>query len=426
MKNPVSVRRSVSTPLALLAVASAAAAQSAQGTLEQRLESLEQRFGTAAQGEGSSRGGSLLEVFRGAQVLYTPHRGLTISAQDAEEFSINLGGQVQAGYQWIEDDTITASNSAFSVRSARVRLSGNVYSKDVTYFVQMDPSTGADLVDAWAGWRVIEPINIRFGQQKMRSSLQADTSLADTDLEMVDRSIATLAFAGQRATGVLLEGNAAEGKLNWHAGLMNNGTAGIDGVAAAAPLSGAGLLALAGPFATGQQVGTDTLGWTVGGSFGSDAGNSETWSEGNLAHDEKVRWIAGATLTSVNESLANGGDAMTVNLFGGVKLAKGLAGQFESSLRDNDDLNRDDSGFYGQVSYTLAKTGKIQWGGVLRYGFIDFDGPEATEIAGGVNAYYEGHDLKTQIQVRSIQVDNAAGTEVSDTTSIDLLFTLVF
>lgn len=424
MKNPLT--RSLIPTAALLAFASQVAAQNAQA-LEQRIADLEARLATQSQ-QGSSNGDTLSNLFKNGRVDYRLGRGLTFSAQDAEDFSINIGGQVQAGYRYSDDDPTSTTNSGFSVNS-RLRFGGNVFSDKITYFVQMDPGlAGSNLVDAWAGWQFHENVNMRLGQQKMRSGLQADTSMADTDLEMVNRSIATAAFANQRSTGALFEGHAMEGKFNWHAGLMNNGTAGID--AGGVPTSTATLVGLAAAPAGAQanQAGTSEIGWTAGASYSNMAGNSEDWSEGDLAHSGNLHWIAGGTITSANEALANGGDAMTINLFGGIKAGNGFAGQFEYWLRDNDDLNRDDAGFYGQVSYTLKKNegDKIQWGGVLRYSSADFDGPEATEISGGINAYYHEHNLKTQLQVSSIQFDNAAGAEVSDTTSIDLLFTLVF
>lgn len=425
MNNLLSNRLSFTAPAVLLAFASSLAAQESQSALEQRIAELERRLEAAPQGESAAPRGSLLDVFTGER-RWAPGTGLTLQASDPEKFTVNLGGQVQAGYTYSDDDTSNTQNSGFAVRSARVRLGGNAFSKDITYFVQMDPASTVDLVDAWAGWRVHEQINLRFGQQKMRSSLQADTSMADTDLEMVDRSIATVAFAGQRATGALLEGSAMEGKVNWHAGLMNNGTAGLD-AGAALPGTAAALTALAGPAAAqANQAGTDSLGWTVGASYSREGGNSEHWSEGDLAHSGKLNYIAGVTVTGVDEIAANGGNAMTINGFCGLKFGNGLAAQGEYWMRDNDTLNRDDTGFYGQVSYTLKKQGAVQWGGVLRYAAVDFDGPEATEIALGINAYYHEHNLKTQVQVRNIQFDNAAGAEVSDTNSLDLLFTLVF
>ncbi|MCK5943758.1 MAG: hypothetical protein KAI24_17370, partial [Planctomycetes bacterium] len=404
MKNPLT--RSLIPTATLLAFASQVAAQNAQASLEQRIADLEARLATQSQ-QGSSDGDTLSNLFKNGRVDYRLGRGLTFSAQDAEDFSINIGGQVQVGYRYSDDDPTSATNSGFNTRSTRLRFGGNVFREEITYFVQLDPQGGGqgngNLIDGWAGWQFHERVNLRLGQQKMRSSLQADTSMADTDLEMVNRAIATTTFANQRATGALFEGNAAEGKLNWHFGLMNNGTAGIDG-STAAPGTAAGLLGLAGG-AQANQAGTSDIGWTAGASYSNMAGNSEDWSEGDLAHSGNAHWIAGATVTAANEqalipqapptpAIAGPGDALTINVFGGLKAGNGLAVQGEFFARDNDDLNRDDTGFYGQVSYTLKRNDAdhIQWGGVLRYSMVDFDtAGEATEISGGINAYYHEH-----------------------------------
>ena len=46
---------------------------------------------------------------------------------------------------------------------------------------------------------------------------------------------------------------------------------------------------------------------------------------------------------------------------------------------------------------------------------------DITEIVVGANAYYSAHNLKTQLQISSLDDGSA-----DDTTSLDLLFTLVF
>ena len=70
----------------------------------------------------------------------------------------------------------------------------------------------------------------------------------------------------------------------------------------------------------------------------------------------------------------------------------------------------------------MAKSGSMQPGFVLRHSSISIDGAadDLTETVVGVNAYYDAHNLKTQLQVRNIDIGS------DDATSIDLLFTLVF
>jgi len=393
---------------ALLTIASQTAAQNSE-TLEQGL---------------SNSGTSVSNLLHNAR--YDFGRGLTFTSQDGAS-SATVSGQVQAGYSWTEsniyEDTITgelfadADYSAISEFSsdARIRLGGSVMDGKASFFVQMNPSGGGqgndNLVDAWVGWGLADSINLRLGQQKMRSGLSADTSANDTDFETVTRSIATSAFANARATGALLEGKAMDDRFNWHFGVANSSTAGAD---------------------LDDQGNDDTdMMVTVGASFGSHAGNSESWSEGDLALTGDMQWIAGATVTANNQ--VDGDSTQTVNVFGGFKSGNGLAAQFDYWTRDNDFAESDNNtptGYSVQASYTLAKMGSMQPGFVLRHSSIDFDLDPAvddvTETALGVNAYYAEHNLKTQLQVTSRAFGDGAFGDSLETTSLDLLFTLVF
>jgi hypothetical protein len=365
---------------ALLTIASQTAAQNSE-TLDQGL---------------SNSGTSVSNLLHNAR--YDFGRGLTFTSKDGEA-SMNIGGQLQAGYSWSEDDAGTL-NSDWAVNSSRLRVGGQVMD-GLTYFMQLDPQGGGqsngDLIDAWAGWQVNESIHLRLGQQKMRSGLSADTSANDTDFETVSRSIATSTFAGGRATGALVTGNA--GMFNWHVGVMNNGT--VAGTAQA-------------------NDGTD-MSLTLGGSFGS-GGTSEDWSEGDLARSGASSWIAGLTVTQDN---AVADDFMTINAFGGWKAGNGLALQAEFWTRDADAGDTSDSGLYLQGSYTLAANGSMQPGFVARISQLDQEtagDEETTEVLVGVNAYYAAHNLKTQLQLRQVSLDLAD----TDVTSVDLMFTLVF
>ena len=134
-----------------------------------------------------------------------------------------------------------------------------------------------------------------------------------------------------------------------------------------------------------------------------------------------MQWIAGATVTANN---ANGGERdQTINVFGGIKTGSGIAAQADYWTRDQDLADVTLNGYSVQASYTMAKSGSMQPGFVLRHSSVDFDaGGDETETVVGVNAYYADHNLKTQLQVTSF--DDGLGGD--DTTSIDLLFTLVF
>jgi len=377
--NPLN--RSLISTASLLAFASFAAAQNSQPTEQ----------------SGSSLSGLLNNA------RYELGRGLTFRSLDGES-SLTFGGQAQIGYSYAEDAGGNNSETSNWDANARLRMHGN--SGAFTYFVQMDSAAnandaGSNLIDAWVGYKLADGINLRLGQQKMRSALSADTSMNDTDFETVTRSIATNAFAGARATGALVEGEA--GMFNWHLGAMNAGTAGGLG---------------------GNQANDDTdMAVTAGFSVGN-CGNSEAWSEGDLARSGSFSWIAGATLTQQNDDAGLGGDDTTVSTeYFGMKMGNGLAGQLELFQASGDDNTLlDATGANVQVSYTLAKSGDHQYGFVLRHSMIDVDAAadEVTETVVGINDYHHGHNLKTQLQLSQ----NDDGT--NDNMSLDLLFTVVF
>ena len=355
--------------------------------------------------ESGSLRNSLYGSIEGGSASYQPGKGLTFSTANAEDFTINISGQVQAGFYSVDDDDELIGGAAgpsvdnsngFETRAARMRLGGNVFNENITYFIQTD-FAGDDLVDGWAGWQMSKGLNLRLGQQKMRSSLQADASLSDNVGEMVDSSIATQRFAGGRSTGALLEGNS--GRFNWHFGAMNNSTAGVDAAGQA------------------NAAGENELGYTLGFSTGSDSGNSESWSEGDLKHGGNLSWIGGASLLMINEGAD---EASSINVFAGLKSGSGLAAQLEIFIRDDETF--DSEGLYGQVSYTAAPTGGTQFGGVARYSTVDVDGAETSELSLGVNGYYHEHAMKTQLQIATLEGDGLAG----EATRLDLLFTLVF
>ena len=413
--------RSLVPTASLLALASGAAAQNSHSLQQQSLQQLEGKVSTLPQ-SGSSVGGFLNSA------RYELGRGLTFSSQDGGS-SMTVGGQVQVGYTWTEfnyDPAVDPFNtvgsfsfgSAFST-DARLRVGGGVMDGKASYFVQMNPNDGGqgtnNLVDAWVGWQLTDGINLRMGQQKMRSGLSADTSANDTDFETVARSSATNEFANLRATGALLEGAAMEGRFNWHFGVANNSTA--------RNLASQILLGAAAP----SQANDDTdMMVTAGASFGSHAGNSEDWSEGDLARSGDMQWIAGATVT-VNNGAAD--DTQTINVFGGLKAGNGLAAQVEYWPRDQDNANTTDDGGYAQVSYTFASMGSMQPGLVARYGFVnletgagDIEGPEFTI---GANAYYAAHNLKWQVEYASGTTENFIGDDI-ESSALRVLCTLVF
>ncbi len=360
----------------------------------------------------------------GARVTYVPGSGMTVAVPSAADFSLNVSGQVQPNlqYRWGED---IEDSTDFELASARLRFGGDAYDGRVSYFVQLDAEEGVEgngnVVDAWAMWHLSDTMSLRFGQQKMRSSLQADASLSDTDLEMAQMALATRAFAGRRSTGALFQGKAGT-VVQWHAGVMNNSTAGFE-------------------FAGTQDNDSDELDFTFGALTSSDNCTTEGWSEGDLAH------AGAAYITGFNVLIGNGSfpgsaadnDMTTVNAFVAGKSGTGLAAQAEIFVRSDDDGSGsvDNTGFYVQGSYTQPPGDSTQWGLVVRASAVDVErftmgigdlavAPgTATEISLGVNAYHHRHKLKTQVMLSFLSQEPDSGDTI-DSTGLDVLFTLMF
>jgi hypothetical protein len=413
LKNPIT--RTLISTASLFAFASVVAAQN-----NQSLQQLEGEGSTLPQASGSSISAFL------STARYDFGRGLTFSSADGEN-TMTVGGQIQVGYTWTDfnlDQATFAVGSNYTFASAfssdaRLRVGGSVMDGKASYFLQMNPTGGGqdndNLVDAWIGWNVADGINLRVGRQKMRSGLSADTSANDTDFETISRSSATNEFANRRATGAMLEGVAMDGRFNWHFGVANSGTAG-----------NTASQILRGVVVAGQANDDTDLAATAGFSFGSHAGNSEEWSEGDLARSGERQWIAGATVTADRR---DDQDNDTINVFGGLKSGSGFAGQVEYWNRNQEDTDATDYGGYVQLSYTMAKSGSMQPGFVARFGTVNLDqvgeNIEGPELILGANAYFADHNLKWQLQYASGTVENFAAEDI-ESSSISLLCTVVF
>jgi hypothetical protein len=361
----------------------------------------------------------------GTRVTYAPGHGMTLSMTGTTDLQLNVSGQVQPQlrYTWGED---VADTTDFALKSARLRFAGDVQDGAFAYFLQLDAEEGQEgngnLVDGWVAWQMNDRLRARLGQQKMRSSLQADASLSDTDLELGQNALATRAFAGRRSTGLLLEGKVGN-VVQWHAGVMNNSTAAFE-------------------FTGTQANDSNELDFTFGALTSSDQCTTEGWSEGDLAHTGEASYIAGVNVLVGNDAFpgaATDNDMLTGNAFLAGKSGRGVAAQAELFARSDDDgtATYDSMGFYLQASYTMPPGEGTQWGYVVRASSVDIEqftmnvgdaaiAPgKASELSVGLNAYYHQHRLKTQMMLTFLNQRPDGGTEV-DSTSLDLLFTLMF
>jgi hypothetical protein len=108
---------------------------------------------------------------------YAPGKGITVQSRDGN-YVAHVGGRLQARYTFENfDDSSVEDESSFSIRRMKFWLSGNVFSKDLTYKWQMNFGGGDSVLeDAWAAYQFAKPFKLTIGQMKPAQSRQELTS----------------------------------------------------------------------------------------------------------------------------------------------------------------------------------------------------------------------------------------------------------
>lgn len=169
------------------------------------------------------------EVMKSAPVKYKLGEGMTLTSADGN-FSTTIGGYVQARYTFQDPDDSGANgttvpfrtgSSTFEVKRAKLFVAGHAYSKDITYNLMANFSNiaggstknGGLLENAWINYKWRDELQVRAGQEKVQFGRQ--WLVSSTDLQFVDVSHVTTAFAPTYDTGVRLHGKIAEGLFTY-------------------------------------------------------------------------------------------------------------------------------------------------------------------------------------------------------------------
>ncbi|GDY03716.1 hypothetical protein LBMAG49_30450 [Planctomycetota bacterium] len=371
--------------------------------------------------------------------------GSGINLADSDEFKLNLSNLIQVGYNYAQyggksvgndDATIPkGSQSSFDVAHVRTTLSGHAFGKNLLYKLQIE-SAGANanvdnanadntsiLRDAWAQWNFLADANtvgLRMGQSKSGFGLESTGALGG--LYFVERSSASETFSGLRSRGAWLYGSHMENKMRWNAGLQNGDVAG----------RALGRVEEAGGNAdnTNSQlnvvgnVSFDPLGDTTGGK------TNQYVMQGDLDGAKALLGTIGAGIMIGNEvALVGNGvgdDVTTYNLNTAWMFGSGFTAQAEFFSRAdnlaNNTATRDTEGYYGMLTYTLAKAGNsdMQWGVGVRYSSVELvdvanttTDLSANEFSIVANAFYHGHACKTQIELTTVDTDNSSSATSS-------------
>lgn len=357
--------------------------------------------------------------------------GITISSGD--DFSLNFSNGVQFNWMYSSFDAPGVANTnSFGVKRARTWLSGNVWNKDITYYVELRWESAPALLEGWANWNFWhgdneDTIGVRAGIQRLHG--REFSTLLWRDLEHTNRSLASSTFTGNRVNGAMLHGQHLEGgKLHWGAGIGNNDVA----------------LASAANEATGGGPNPDNeLSFFFNAAF-DPWGNMDDY-QGDLDGDE-WRGSIGASLMVGNNRVAPTApdvESTDININIAAK-GNGFYGLGEVFIRSDDvdgGMSADSTGWAIGGSYTLppAEGGDSQWSFAVRYSMIDLDDApillvgtplggtagDIGEIEGTVSNYYHRHKLKTQVNYKHQTVSPTGGSDV-DNDFIEIQFQWIF
>ncbi|MBM4247786.1 MAG: hypothetical protein FJ148_29025 [Deltaproteobacteria bacterium] len=349
--------------------------------------------------------------------------GITYSGGD--QFGINMLNFVQTRLSAVSpeggDDTVS-----FDVPRTRTLLRGHAFNKNINYVLQVDymdssevsgiavgdvdpitgltvsavagQTTGSILRDAYVHWSFLDGVGLRMGQGKTQWGLENTGTIRGT--MFTERSLASNAFNVDRTRGAWLMGTQYDNKLRWSLGAVNG-------------------------LGTEEEAANDDdrLGYVasanldlMGDFFG---GAREWWSQGDLRDgDRDLKGTigggyakdtdAGADLTLTNVNTAWG--------------AQGFQVMAEYYSAEDDAGTEVMTGHYLQGTYTFGKSGdsSMRWALGVRVSSVDEGGDETDDVSIVLDALYQGHNCKTQLEL----TESETGDETDQI--VTLAFQLVF
>jgi len=355
------------------------------------------------------------EANKGAQVVYTPGKGLTATSADGSS-KLKIGGYAQLIYRYTDfDDSAKDPRSDFDIRRFKLQIQGNVFSKNFGYKFQGDLKDGFVTEDAYLKYKFAPELTLQVGQFKPAQARQELTS-ASRQL-FPERSLANDTFNLGRDQGLQAAGSFADKLVEYRLGINNgNGpnTSNVDG-----QHMFTGRIDV-NPLGATKM---DEAGWpgdkplvNVGGSFaweevtGSDVGS-------NFSRDNDVMDVAlGLDALDAATFTATYGSDLTWLLWTANLNATWMGATFAAEYYN---LNADPAlggdwdaeGYYVQAGYQVIPK-KLELG--VRYAAIESTDANASasfdksETQLGANYYFAKHSLKLQSDITLVEDELAA------------------
>lgn len=317
------------------------------------------------------------------------------------DYSFNMGFRFQTRFTYRDNDEDfdEPDKTDIDVRRARLCFGGNIYSKDVNYYVEIDgDSFEVNLRDYYVWWSPLEELNIKTGYFKVPANRQWNSS--GFKLLFQDRSIASDAFRQDRDYGLDIFGRPFDDHMEYHAAVFRGVGQNPSKVLGRDENIDNELLYVL----TARYY---PFGWYN--SYNLATG----WDETDVKYEEKFKAVIGASIVynakERDKKLADT-DSVIGNIDAGMRY-RGFTWDSEYYIRSNDpEADGGDSitsdGFYTQAGYFIIPK-KLEL--AVRYSLFDPDNdmPDdlQREYSTGVNYYFRGHRSKIQADVSHFVTD---------------------
>lgn len=335
----------------------------------------------------------------GLTAAYTPDdEKYTLSVRSPDgNYTLNVGGRMQFRYTFKDKDEDFKESDVqdFNLRRARVYFGGNVYTKFVHYYVELDADKfNIALKDFYIYVTPLEALNGKFGYFKVPFNRQFVSS--GFKLLLQDRSIASDAFSQNRDYGVDIYGHPFEGHMEYHAALFQ----------------GAG-----GNFSSlnnGDNIDNELM-YVLNLRY-NPLGEYDYYDETDVNYSGKLKATIGASVAfnaKDNDKKLKNTDTIAGVVDLGVKY-RGLSWNNEYFARtedpESDGETVDSDGFFTQAGYFVIPK-KLEL--AARYSMLDPNNnvPDdlQREYTGGINYYFRAHRSKIQADVGNYVTDTKTG-----------------
>ena len=397
------------------------------------------------------------EIIKSRPYTYTPGQGFSLMTEDGK-YRLTIGGQYQIRYDFLglDSDTnggIAQDYSKFQFRRAKLCLSGNAFTKDLTYTMNINfansngtagtTSSGGLLEETYLQYRLIDEAQFRFGQDKVQFGRGFITS--SSKLQFVDVSNITNAFIPGYDTGLSLGGIVLDGLINYTVGVY--GGAGQNTFRSTNDNAFAARIAVnpLGPMkysesdveyskkpllSIGGSYFKDTLKYTsvAAPAVTMESNNSYFTKAYSSATSTPGGWFTAGQAAALNKSGAaaawRSNEHVYFDMFGADAAFKwrGFSLQSEYFLAlangEVDHKEQIGQGFYVQSGYfVIPKTLEL----AARYAYMDpnrsLNNDHWTETTGAISWYINEHNLKLQADFTNIHRQRLLATTGTRTTS---------